>query len=263
MHPVKFLFFTEERERGIAMKKKRLFYLLCVPVILLLLLGLVFLKKLHPNSWLARGYVKGVDVSHYQGQVDMGKLEEQGMAFAYIKATEGSSTVDEAFHDNWESVSRTGLYAGAYHFFSFDSPGKKQARHYIETVGDLSGMLVPVVDVEYYGKKEKNPPERQEVRDNLTDLLDALEEEYGIKPMIYTTYKVYYRYIKDKFSDYPLWIRNVYYKPGPGLGREWDFWQYSDTSVLEGYDGREKYIDCNAFYGPADRLQEYVVHGQP
>lgn len=244
------------------MKKRRLFYILSVPVILLLLLPvLVFLKKIHPNNWLAREYVKGVDVSHYQGQVDMGKLEEQGMAFAYIKATEGSSTVDGNFQGNWESVSRTGLLAGAYHFFSFDSSGKKQAKHYIETVGDLSGMLIPAVDVEYYGKKGKNPPDKREVWDNLTAFLDALEEEYGRKPLIYTTYKVYFRYIKGKFSDYPLWIRNVYCKPGLELGREWDFWQYSDTSVLEGYDGREKYIDCNAFCGPADRLQEYVLQG--
>lgn len=229
-------------------------------VLLVVFLVLVFSKKICPNELLAKGYdVKGVDVSHYQGTIEMEKLEQQDIQFIFIKATEGSRTVDEAFDRNWAAATRTDLFAGAYHFFSFDSPGKGQAKHYIATVGDLSGKLIPIVDVEYYGNKEKNPPDRNRVFSELTAFLKALEEEYGVKPMIYTTYKVYWRYIREDFSEYPLWIRNVYYKPGMDLGRAWDFWQYSDTAELKGYDGQEKYIDCNVFSGSVDRLQDYLV----
>ena len=38
--------------------------------------------------------VMGVDVAHYQGVIDWNKLEEQGVDFAFIKATEGSGHVD-------------------------------------------------------------------------------------------------------------------------------------------------------------------------
>ena len=33
--------------------------------------------------------VRGVDVSHYQGEVDWDLIESQGIRFAFIKATEG------------------------------------------------------------------------------------------------------------------------------------------------------------------------------
>lgn len=59
---------------------------------------------------------------------------------------------------------------------------------------------------------------------------------------------------KDEFTDYPLWIRNVYYEPFLIAGHAWTFWQYTDTEVLEGYQGSEKYIDRNVFHGPISSL---------
>ena len=36
---------------------------------------------------------QGVDVSHYQGSIDWNAMAANGVSFAYIKATEGTSTV--------------------------------------------------------------------------------------------------------------------------------------------------------------------------
>lgn len=66
-----------------------------------------------------------------------------------------------------------------------------------------------------------------------------------VKPVIYTTYSVYYQYIKGGFKEYPLWIRNVYFPPDWHMKGEWTFWQYTDTAVMNGYAGNEKYIDRN------------------
>lgn len=60
--------------------------------------------------------VKGVDVARYQGEVDWGAFSEQGIAFAFIKATEGSSHVDMRFQENWEAVAKTSILAAPYHF---------------------------------------------------------------------------------------------------------------------------------------------------
>lgn len=236
---------------------------MAVLTVLFLLMGclvLILTKRLHPNEWFVRSYpIKGTDISHYQGKTDMTSWEEQDLDFVYIKATEGSSHVDEQFEDNWREAEGKSLFVGAYHFFSFDSPGEEQAEHFVRTVGDLSGKLLPVLDVEYYGDKEKNPPKQEDLNRELTACLERLEEEYGVKPMLYTTYKVYFKYLKEDFSEYPLWIRNVYFKPGRELGRKWDFWQYTDTAQLEGYQGEEKYIDCNVFRGTLEELEEYRV----
>ena len=101
------------------------------------------------------------------------------------------------------------------------------------------------MDVEYYGNKEKNPPAKEDVVRELQNFLDVVEKEYGVKPMIYTTQKVYIKYIRGSFDEYPLWLRSVYYPAGLVAGENWLLWQYSDRGVLQGYKGDEKYIDLN------------------
>lgn len=230
-------------------------FLFCVGLLTCMLKKVIKINAIWANQYS----VQGIDVSHYQGDIDWKTIEEQGIDFAYIKATEGSSSIDEKFAVNWQEAAETKMLVGAYHFFSFDSAGKTQAENYINTVGALDGKLIPVVDVEYYGNKEQNPPEKEQVIAELTDMLFLLEQEYGAKPMIYTTYKVYYKYLAGEFEEYPLWIRDVYLTPDITLHDKWTLWQYSDTAVLDGYSGVEKYIDRNVFMGNEDELELLVV----
>ena len=153
-------------------------------------------KKLQINRWVVSPRdVIGVDISEYQADVDMEALAEQNISFIYMKATEGSSYTDSRFRENWENAEEAGIPAGAYHFFSFDSPGKLQAENYVSTVGSISGKLIPAVDVEYYGDKREDPPEPEEVAKELSAFLGALEEEYHVKPMIYCPREIYRKYI--------------------------------------------------------------------
>ena len=55
--------------------------------------------------------VSGIDLSHYQGEVDWPVLAQQNIMFAYIKATEGSSHTDARFAYNWEESGKTDLAA--------------------------------------------------------------------------------------------------------------------------------------------------------
>jgi lysozyme len=200
--------------------------------------------------------LRGVDVSHYQGEIDWQELASQGISFAYIKATEGSSHTDEYFEKNWAEAADTVLLMGAYHFFSFSSPGVNQAEHFAEVVGGLSGKLVPAVDVEYYGGQQ---PDQERAKQELAALLNRLEELYDVKPLIYTTYEAYDDLIKGSFEDYPLWIRNVYWPPDAGFHGTWSFWQYTDRQELSGYSGSERYIDMNVFAGNEEQLQQWIL----
>ncbi len=243
------------------MKKKRYYLILILAVSFVVLASILFVNKvIKINPFFAGKYeLCGVDISHYQGIIDWGKLAGQDLNFAFIKATEGSSHLDECFYNNWQAAENTNLYIGAYHFFSFDSDGEKQAEFFINTVGDLSGKLAPVVDVEFYGDKASNPPEKENVVTQLGEMLSVLEAHYKVKPIIYTTYTIYSKYIRGEFEEYPLWIRNVYYPPIGALGGVWSFWQYEDTAVLEGYEGDEKYIDMNVFRGNEEELEMLLV----
>lgn len=220
----------------------------------LVLNGVIILNGLSAQKYS----VKGVDISHYQGDIDWDKLSAEDISFVFIKATEGSSFVDKNFICNFESAQKTSLVVGAYHFFSYDSDGETQAQNFINTVKPYAGMLPPVIDLEFYGDKEKNPPERTEVEKQLKTLLSLLEETYGQKPIIYATEKSYKLYLSGDYKDYDIWIRNVFSKPKLSDSRDWTFWQYTDREKLSGYNGKEKYIDMNVFCGSVDEFDVYV-----
>ena len=179
-------------------------------------------------------------------------LCKQGIAFAFIKATEGSQYVDPEFADHWDQAAKAGVKVGAYHFFSFDSPGNTQAENFLAVVDRKEGMLPPVVDVELYGEYKRTPKQASDVWPELDSMLNALEKEFGIKPILYATQSAYDLYIKNKYVGYHLWIRSVYTYPAV---QGWTFWQYSDRMVLEGYCGVERYIDMNLYYGTKEEFE--------
>lgn len=189
--------------------------------------------------------VKGVDISSYQGDVDMNKLKEQGIQFVYIKATEGSSHQDEKFAKNWQAANDANLLSGAYHFFSFDSPGETQAQNYLSTVKDLSGHLIPAIDIEFHGDNIQNPPAKSAVIGELKNYISIIEKQYGAKPLLYMDNAVYEKYIKGELEDYPRWMRSVYYPLPVEYRGPWAIWQYSDTGELNSHNGQERYIDLD------------------
>ena len=205
-------------------------------------------KTIFINKWFVneKNSTVGVDVSSYQADIDMNKLKEQNIEFIYIKATEGSNAQDERFSANWSNAAKAGLLSGAYHFFSFDSEGKTQAENFIKTVGkDIKGRLLPVVDVEWYGDKDKNQPAKDDVVRELRVYLDTIEKEYGVKPMIYTGADIYKKYLKGEFDEYKKWISSLYTPLSWNYKDDWYIWQYLNRGELQGYTGGEKYIDLN------------------
>ncbi len=238
------------------MKTRRLATLLFCCGIVLAAFVLYHVLGFDDPSW-SEYEVHGVDVSSYQGEIDWQTLAAQDLQFAFIKATEGSTFVDERFEDNYWGALSTTLRVGAYHFFSYDSPGTAQAANFIATVPKTKDMLPPVVDIEFYGDKQENPASREETQNILTELLNALEEHYGVKPIIYTTQKVYTLYIAGTYHDYDIWISNIVGHPRLLDGKNWTFWQYSHHGELAGYQGEQKYIDLNVFSGSLEEFQQY------
>lgn len=226
----------------------------------LLLLGFFFLRwrglilyshESNPDQW----EVFGVDVSSYQGTVNWHTLASQGVDFAFIKATEGSLLQDKQFAANWNGALEAGVRPGAYHFLSYDSPGQTQADNFISMVPDTQGALPPVVDIEFYGEYLEQPPEKAQVQAILDPLLERLEEHYGVKPILYVTYRSYYSYLTDsKYADYPVWCSSPTVFP---LVPRWDFWQYSHSAQLEGYHGAQTLIDLNVFRGSREQFEAF------
>ena len=243
------------------MYKKIIITILIIILILLVIFLLMINGYIIPTKLEAEKYeVRGVDVSEYQGEVDWDKIKEQGISFAFVKATEGSKGKDSYFNKNFQKLKNMDVLLGIYHFFSLESTGEEQAKNYIDTVGvtkNDDSLLIPIVDIEYYSDYKKEEPIKDWIKKELKVLLDKLESTYRVKPMIYTTMEFYNDYLDGEFLDYDIWIRNILTKPNLE-NRTWKFWQYTGRGRLEGYSGEEKFIDLNVFNGSKEEFDKFV-----
>ncbi|WPS88538.1 glycoside hydrolase family 25 protein [Brevibacillus halotolerans] len=60
--------------------------------------------------------IKGIDVSKWQGEINWNQVASDGVRYAFIKATEGTSLVDRKLKENAQGANRVGIKVGYYHF---------------------------------------------------------------------------------------------------------------------------------------------------
>ena len=198
--------------------------------------------------------VQGLDVSHHQGSIDWEKVGRGNFRFAFIKATEGGSHVDSRFRFNWVNARKNGLCVGAYHFFTFKKSGREQARNFVAAVPRDNASLPPVVDLEFMGNGG-NRLSGKELLVRLSDFLHVVENHYHKKPILYTTHEFYEYYLAGRFTEYPLWVRDIFRRPRLIDGRTWSFWQYANRARVNGI---KKYVDLNAFNGSEREFHKLI-----
>jgi len=199
------------------------------------------------------GYIVGIDVSHYQDDVDWRSIKETRISFAIVKATEGINWHDRYFDYNWKLIEQAGIIRGAYHFFNFYSSPEKQFENFAKHVHLEKGDLPPVLDVEH----AKKMPSKEKIRENVRIWLRMAEKKYKVKPIIYTGRSFYDDYLAGYFPGYPLWIASYSNKP-PELsdGLAWTIWQYTDNGKVKGIDHP---VDLNYFDGDKNALKNLCI----
>lgn len=191
--------------------------------------------------------IKGIDVSHYQGQINWDVVDAQKeLQFVFIKATEGVSYRDSIFKRNWEQAGKTHLRRGAYHFFRPSVSVEWQIKNFIKQVQLTAGDLPPVLDVE---DVDHIPPEV--LIPKVEKWLIFIEEHYGIRPILYASLNLYQKVLQPAFPDHIAWIAR-YNSTAPPAITQWDFWQYSDQSYINGIDHK---VDMNVFKGSLSELE--------
>ena len=201
---------------------------------------------------MPHGYqVHGIDISHYQGDINWKMLEQtrQGqfpISFVFMKATEGGDYADDKFVANFDSARAHGFIRGAYHFYNPKTDANKQADFFIQSVKLEPGDLPPVLDIEKKGKDMKK------LQQDLKVWLRKVESHYGVKPIIYASYKFKTRYLNDSvFNSYPYWIAH-YYVDSVRYQGDWKFWQHTDVGTLPGIDEK---VDLNVFNSSLQELK--------
>ncbi|ATO50289.1 GH25 family lysozyme [Brevibacillus laterosporus] len=72
------------------------------------------------------------DVSKWQGEINRNQVESDGVKYAFIKATEGTSLVDRKLKENAQGANRAGIKVGYYHFAHPDLSVQSQAEHFVQ-----------------------------------------------------------------------------------------------------------------------------------
>lgn len=216
-------------------------------------------RALYGDVSYPEGYeIHGIDISHYQGTIDWEQLRNNGMIekcpvrFIFVKATEGSSAIDENFNDNFYQAREYGFTRGAYHFWSVHSSGRDQANFFLKQVKLEDGDLPPVLDVEHKAKDQTT----EDFKKSVLTWLHIVENKYKVKPIIYTYYKFKMRYLSDSvFDAYPYWIAHYYVDKVEYKGK-WKFWQHTDCGKLPGIKG---YVDFNIYNGSFYDLRKLTI----
>lgn len=198
-----------------------------------------------PTPWPTPPGVKGLDVSHWNPDVDFGRAAELGVRFVIAKASQGLSMRDDYFLLHTGRARAAGIEVGAYHFFDYRKDGRRQARHFLATLRSttgLSGLLPLVIDVETLPSLGK--PNKTKARARLHALLDELYRQTGRYPMIYTSRHMWQQVVGAPlgFGDYPLWVAcwkcdTVHLPRGWSGWRFWQFGQFRFGSGLPKLDG--------------------------
>ncbi len=218
---------------------------------------LVWTGILIPNRPSLDTYpIRGIDVSHHNSAINWMQVADQNIAFAFIKATEGSDMRDSQFKENWSRATANGIVCGAYHFFSTQSSGKDQAENFIATVPRVAGMLPPVIDVEF--GRQRSRMSDAEFHQNFRTLFDQLKDHYQVTPLVYTTEEFHDDYLADTPIQ-RLWVRAIIWKPYP-RAENWLFWQYSSRGRVKGMTGR---VDLNVFRGTHGEFPENFKTSSP
>ena len=173
------------------------------------------------DRWFAEGAdpdrekypVRGIDVSHHNGEIDFDRLsaKESDVSFIYIKATEGTDFQDPGFIRNYRGAMKSGIPAGAYHFFRYDTDGELQALNFIRALRGRPFTLPPAIDVEDWGNPDGHATAL--IVERLRLMTACLLRE-GYRPVIYTNLDGYHRIIRGNFDSYPLWM----YPSSPARG---------------------------------------------
>ncbi len=200
--------------------------------------------------------VHGIDISHYQSTIHWDTVAQQGIHFAFVKATEGATMVDTLFCQNWSEMQRVGIKRGAYHFYRPTISAREQANNFSQLVNLDTGDLPPVLDVEVLDGVSKTI-----LINGVRTWLYQMEIRYNIKPIIYTNLKFYNRILAGHFDDYPVWIaRYNYREPILASGSDWHFWQYGNQGSIPGIRG---HVDFNVFNGTYRELEAMCLTPSP
>lgn len=191
-------------------------------------------------------YLPGIDVSHYQGNINWTSVRNAGTVFAITKATEGTGYTDPYVNTNIAGMKANGIIPGAYHFARPGSDPIVQADRFTGVVrsangGSFSGLLQLVLDLE--ATDGRSPAQ---VWAWTQSFVARVRATTGRPCIIYTGFYFWRDSVGNPNNnlDCPLWLaayvsdsQTAALTPQAWAGVGWAFWQYTSSGSVSGVAG--------------------------
>jgi GH25 family lysozyme M1 (1,4-beta-N-acetylmuramidase) len=190
-----------------------------------------------------------LDISHYQSEPDWQTLIGAGIIGVILKATEGTTYVDDTYHRRSIDAADSGLLVSSYHFLKHGDVDR-QMKHYLMTVEPEYGERVCI--------------DYEDPACTLDDLEAAVEWIVGEIPTLQVTVYGSAKLTADARSakagtileETSLWIAR-YSSSQPDIAsnvwKTWTLWQYTDSGRVAGWGP----VDCNRFNGSDENLVKW------
>jgi len=195
--------------------------------------GSHLISEAHHDSLL------GIDVSHFNGEINWADVRKKGIHFAYAKATQGNDFSDPEFKKNWAGMKAEGIARGSYHFYVANIDPEEQAKFFISEVDSITMKdMPPMLDLEGSGIGGLS---KRKYMSNVLKWLDEVEKAFGRRPIIYTDNPFANEHLTDpQFAKYHLWIAEygpVAHIPKTWKENGWIIWQHTASEKMAGVNG--------------------------
>ncbi len=210
---------------------------------------------LHNGNGMSYGdegydYRLGIDVSHYQGEIDWEKVKASGIEFVFIRlgfrgyGQDGTLKLDTNFEKNIQGARAAGLDVGVYFFAQAvnEKEAIEEAEFVLENLLEYDLQMPVVYDPESILHEEARTDHvtGEQFTKNTKAFCETIEEA-GYDAMIYCNML----WQADKLdltelSEYPIWYAD--YEEYPQTPYHFEIWQYSNEGTVDGIQGN---VDLN------------------
>ena len=190
----------------------------------------------------------GLDVSHWQGDINFQKVKDAGVEFVYIRIGRGNGigkefVMDSKFKQNIEGFNSVGIPVGLY-FYTYAASKQdaiKEAKWIVENIKDYKVDLEIAFDWENWSFYRDFNLSFYE----LTEVAKAFNKElakHNYQGMLYSSKN----YLENMWFevDFPVWL--AHYTKQTSYQGKYKVWQICDNGVVDGIPDNQ--VDINIMY---------------
>lgn len=182
--------------------------------------------------------ILGIDVSHWQGDIDWSKVQASGVQFVILKAggSDAGRYKDRDFENNYARAKAVGLKVGCYYFNGKGcitaQAGVTDAQHFLSLISGKTFEYPCYSDLEAPTSATKNG------NTNAVIAFCETVKNAGYKTGIYASDISGFKDRLDinRLGAYDKWVAR--YGSSPKYVTDYQIWQYSSSGNVNGIKGR-------------------------